>query len=99
MPLYSMRYGDAYRVSIEAIASRQAMMIINTPLTDPGIVIGRKRPHAFFQAQAESNEFNRSINGAQVIDLPDFDLTLTYDAVHYTHRGNDVIFDRIKGYL
>lgn len=99
MPLYSLRFGEAYRVAIEAIAARHAMVIINTPLTDPGIIIERRRPPAFFPALAESNEFNRSINGAQVIDLPDFDETLTYDAVHYTPRGNDLIFDKVKGYL
>lgn len=75
------------------------MVILNTPLTDPGIAIERKRPVSFFSAQAESNAFNRSIRGAQVIDLPDFDESLTYDAVHFTHRGNELIFDRLKEIL
>lgn len=97
--LYSIRYGIAYRAAIEEIALRHSMVIINTPQTDPGINIVRKRPPAFFPAQAASNYFNRAINGAKVIDLPDFDETLTYDAVHYTHHGNEVIFDKIKEYL
>jgi hypothetical protein len=99
MPLYSMRYGAAYREAIESIAVRHALVIINTPLTNPAIAIERKRPAAFFPAQAESNAFNRAIAGAQVIDLPDFDETLTYDAVHFTRCGNELIFDRLKDYL
>jgi hypothetical protein len=99
MPLYSMQYGKDYRLAIEAIAAQQPLVIINTPLTDTGIAIEKRRPSAFFPAQAESNEFNRSINGAQVIDLPNFDETLTYDAVHYTSLGNEVIFERLKGFL
>ena len=81
------------------MTGQHEMIIINTPLTDPDIVIERKRPVSFFPAQAESNAFNRSIAGAQVIDLPDFDESLTYDAVHYTRRGNELIFDRLRDYL
>lgn len=99
IPLYSMRYNETYRRAIEAIAQRHDMMVLNTPLTDPGIALERKRPVSFFLAQAESNAFNRSIRGAQVIDLPDFDESLTYDAVHFTHRGNELIFERLKDTL
>jgi hypothetical protein len=99
IPLYSMRYDETYRHAIEAIAQRHDMVILNTPLTDPGIAIERKRPVSFFPAQAESNAFNRSIRGAQVFDLPDFDESLTYDAVHFTRLGNELIFDRLKDTL
>ncbi len=99
IPLYIMRFHDAYRRAIEAIVQQHEMVIVNTPLTDPKLSIKRKRPVSFFSAQAESNEFNRAIDGAQIIDLPDFDETLTYDAVHFTCRGNELIFDRLKGYL
>lgn len=99
LPLYSMRYREAYREAVDSIAARFPTVIINTPLTKPVIAIERKRPAAFFLAQAESNKFNRAIAGAQVIDFPDFDESLTYDAVHFTRRGNELIFDRIKDYL
>lgn len=99
IPLYSMRYGETYRCAIEEIARRHDTVILNTPLTDPGIAIERKRPVSFFPALAESNAFNRSIRGARVIDLPDFDESLTYDAVHFTRCGNELIFDRLKDYL
>jgi hypothetical protein len=97
--LFAMNYGKAYRNAIEAISVIHKMIIINTPLTDAGIAIERKRPASFFLAQSESNNFNRSINGAQVIDFQKFDELLTYDAVHYTPRGNEVIFDAVKGFI
>lgn len=99
IPLYAMHYGETYRHAIETIAKQHDMVILNSPLIAPGIAIERKRPLSFFSAQAESNAFNRSIRGAQVVDLPDFDETLTYDAVHFTHRGNELVFDRLKDYL
>lgn len=99
IPLYAMNYGGAYRASIEAIAAQHDIVIINTPLTNPNVNIERKRPLSFFLAQEQSNQFNRLIDGAQVIELPDFDETLTYDAVHYTHLGNELIFDKAKGLL
>lgn len=97
--LFSMRFKETYRDAIEAIAARHQIVIINTPLTDPGIKIQRMRPRSFFSAQIESNMFNRSISSAHVIELPDFDEALTYDAVHYTCSGNDLIFDKVKEYL
>jgi hypothetical protein len=99
IPLYSMAYDGTYRQCIESTVVRQPTVVINSPLVDPEIRVERLRPSSFFFALTESNEFNRSINGAQVVDLPDFDESLTYDAVHYTSRGNEVIFDAIKGYL
>lgn len=99
IPLYSMSYGGVYRKCIESIVVRQPTVIINTPLVDPGIRIERERPRVFFSALADSNEFNRSICGVQVVDIPDFDETLTCDAVHYTSRGNEVIFDKVKDYI
>lgn len=98
-PLYSLRYKKDYQLSIETISTQYSLIIINTPLTNDEIVIQKKRPRAFFPAQSESNDFNRSITGAVVIDLPEFDERLTYDAVHYTPLGNEMIFDRVKDHL
>jgi len=94
--LYSMSYGDAYRERIEDIVKQIPTLIINTPIVDAAISLERKRPKAFYAALADSNEFNHSITGAKVVDLPHFDELLTYDAVHYTQQGHDVIFDQIK---
>lgn len=99
IPLFTIRYGDAYRCAVQDIADKHDMLIINTPLTDPYIRIDRKRPASFFVAQEHSNAFNKSIGGAQIIDLPNFDESFTYDAVHYTDVGNELIFNRVEEYL
>ena len=97
--LYSSRYNNHYKAAVEKISQARPLVIINTPRTDPSIAILRKRPQSFFYAQLISNEFNRSISDAVVVDLPDFDESLTYDAVHYTQQGNEVIFSIIQEYL
>lgn len=97
--LYGMHYGDLYRSAIEAICRCCNLVILNTPPTDRDIAIQRRRPSSFFIAQMESNEFNRSIERATVLDFPTFNESLTYDAVHFTQRGNAIIFDSVEGYL
>jgi hypothetical protein len=52
----------------------------------------RPRPEASFDG-IEANSFNRSLKGDNIIDLSEFDQTQTYDWVHYTTRGNAVLFD------
>lgn len=99
IPLYAMTYEEPFRRQIELAVARQPTLVLNSPLVDPRIRIERARPAAFFAALAESNAFNRSIRGAEVIDLPVFDEALTYDAVHYTSRGNELIFATIEGRL
>jgi hypothetical protein len=34
-----------------------------------------------------------------VLDFPLFDETCTYDAVHYTARGNELIFEALSRHL
>jgi len=99
VPLYAMRYEDAYRCAIEALAERCTLVVLNTPLVHSGMALQRKRPISFFPAIVESNAFNHSITGAKVIDLPTFDRTHTYDAVHFTRSGNELIFGRLQDYL
>lgn len=99
MPLYSITYDDRYRYAVEKISRSYEMIVINTPLTRPGIKIEKKRSSSFFTAQEESNQFNRSIHSSFVIDFPEFDESMTYDAVHYTDLGNEYIFEKIQHYL
>ena len=99
MPLYTNTYAKSYNLAIEAIARLHNMVILNTPQTDPQIKIHRSRPLSFFLMQSESNRFNRMIHGAQIIDFPSFDESLTYDAVHFTRRGNELIFNMLRPYL
>jgi len=97
--LYSMCYGEDYRKRIASIAKQIPTLVINTPMVDKEIILERNRPNAFYSALADSNAFNHSIESARVVDLPDFDGLSTYDGVHYTQLGNNLIFEVIRAYL
>jgi hypothetical protein len=99
IPLYSMTYGDEYRRSIEAVAAARPLLVINSPLVNIDIRVPRHRPRSFFDALEQGNRFNRSIRGAVVIDPPRFDERHTYDAVHYTVAGNELIFEKMREHL
>jgi hypothetical protein len=99
IPLYAMRYTLAYKNAVESLAMTHSMIVINTPPVSPSIPLERSRPNSFFLSQAVSNKFNRKIHGAHVIDFPYFDKALTYDAVHYTPLGNEIIFEKVKDLL
>jgi hypothetical protein len=96
IPLFAMSYGWDYKHRIEAVAQSHSLTIINSPPLSPEIRLQRERPRAFFANLDEANKFNRSISGARIIDFPVFDETQTYDGVHYTNLGNDLIFRKIK---
>ena len=96
MDLYRIDYGDRYRQIIDCFSCRQRTVILNSPGIGPAASFERRRPMSFFSALTEGNQFNRQIAGAQVIDFEPFDETLTYDAVHYTDRGNELMFSRLK---
>jgi hypothetical protein len=99
IPLFAMTYEDAYRRKVEALAATLSLIVVDTPHVSPEIRVERRRPKAFFDALEETRRFNRSIAGATVVDLPAFGETLTYDAVHYTNAGNDLIFRTLREHL
>ncbi len=99
IPLYGMRYAAAYSEGIAALARTVPVIVINSPLVSPSCVLPRPRPASFFAALEESNAFNRGIPGTVTVDLPVFDLAMTYDGVHYTADGSNVIFNHVKEYL
>lgn len=99
IPLYSMNYGDGYRQVIETLAASRPLLVVNTPAVSRDIRVPRQRPASFFDALEEGNEFNRSIRGATILDPPRFDERHTYDAVHYTDAGNELIYDKIREHL
>jgi len=97
--LYFMNYSDKYREAIESVTNKIPTVIINTPNVPKDICVERARPDSFYIGLSKTNEFNRSINHAKTLEVPDFDKSLTYDAVHWTEQGNEIIFEKIKGYL
>lgn len=99
IPLYSMSYGEEYRRGIESLAAARPLIVVNTPTVSADIRVPRRRPRSFFDALEQGNQFNRSIRGAVVLQPPAFDEHHTYDAVHYTNAGNELIFEQIREQL
>jgi hypothetical protein len=99
LELFAMSYGPAYRSGIETLADSSTLVVLNTPPVEPGIPIRRHRPSSFFAGLEATNRFNRLLRGATVLDFPVFDETCTYDAVHYTDRGNELIFEALSRHL
>jgi len=93
--LFSMTYANSYRRNIEAVLTKGSTVVVNSPPLTPGIRLSRERPSAFYMGLDESNRFNRSIGGVAVIDFPAFDETQTYDGVHYTPLGSELISHEI----
>jgi hypothetical protein len=99
MELYAMSYDGRYREQLQSMIAGIPTIVINTPTVPSEIRVRRRRPRSFFTALELSKEFNRSIRGATVVDLPVFDESYTYDGVHYTNLGNELIFSRVKQFL
>jgi len=90
--------------AVQQVEARMGVGLARSQFVEEYLVAGGdkltgKRPRSFFSAIELGNAFNRSIGGATVIDLPVFDQAHTYDAVHYTNRGNELIFDRLVEHL
>lgn len=97
--LYGMKYCSMYKQSIELIAKNCKLLCLNTPLLKKGIKINRDRPQSFFNKLVETNTFNNTIKNIQTIELPEFSEIQTYDGVHYTNDGNNIIFKELKPWL
>lgn len=96
IPLYCVEYSEAYRRKIMDIIGSTPTIIINTPLLKKDIKIKRQRPHSFYTSLSKTNEFNHSLGASYVVDVSLFDENQTYDGVHYTNEGNEIIFSRLK---
>jgi hypothetical protein len=99
MPLYSLSYAEAYRSGVQNALQGLTCTVINSPMVSAEIEIPKKRPKSFFTGLRDGNAFNRSLPGVHIVDPPDFDETRTYDGVHYTHLGNEIIFAAVEPYL
>jgi hypothetical protein len=97
--LYEMVYSNAYLKSIQSIAQASSVILIDTPIVKSDIRVERQRPASFFSNLKETNKFNSKIGTYKTIDLPVFDETKTYDGVHYTALGNEIILNELKPFL
>lgn len=75
---------------------KQNLIIINTPELTPDFQYPRPRPTSFSKAVQESNLFNcMNFNKFPIISLKNFSIEDSYDGVHYTTVGNEMIFEKL----
>lgn len=98
--LFQQSYPSHFKTALEEILNSVNTIILNTPELIPGFKCARNRPSSFYSAILKTNIYNSSFNiNGNVIDFEPFDVLQTYDGVHYTDKGNDYIFKRLKAYL
>jgi len=96
--LYSVSYPDQYTKQMNDCFSKFQILAIKTPIVDSNIKISRKRPESFFKQLLKTNEYIDNLS-CKSIKTGNFDHRLTYDAVHWTYEGNELIFYRIIDFL
>lgn len=96
--LFSVDYSEQYKQHLKSFFFNVPILAIKTPAVDPGINIERIRPASFFTQLHKTNKFIDML-GCTSIDLGCFDNRLTYDAVHWTREGNELVFDKIISHL
>lgn len=102
--LKSIEYSNEYIIELNRLFNQkfEKCYFINTPIVSKDIKIERKRPQTFFTQLYKTNELIKCIVDINqkkniLIDIEDFNYT--YDGVHYTNKGHQLIFDKIKGSL
>lgn len=98
-PIYNTQYDRRYLDAIESITEKNDIVVINTQTLSQNISLARARPLSFFSGVLEANEFNRSISCAKIIEVPEFDELFTYDGVHFTLQGNNLVFELVRQVL
>lgn len=100
LDLYMKQYPDSFKMELELYFKGVPFLLLNTPLLSSGYQFERPRPVSFFTSVENGNSFNRGLKlDTTVFDFTDFTKTETYDGVHYTRLGNELIFSSIESYL
>lgn len=94
--LYSLSYGDKISTALSNLQLDYSLTILNTPTLRNGFYYERKRPLSFHTGILKSNAFNSQIfSDSNVLDIGEFNEGLTYDGVHYTPEGNEIVFRKL----
>lgn len=104
--LYTLKYSLEYAEFISEYILNYKLekcIFINTPIVSSNIKIERKRPIEFFEKIIETNAFItklcKSSENFISMDIGDKFLNdeeiFTYDAVHYTINGHEMILDKL----
>jgi len=99
--LKSIEYSQKYIFELNNLLNRKfkKLYFLNTSIVSENIKMDRERPKSFFTQLAKTNELVENIVSLDkkkniLIDIED--VNDTYDGVHYTKEGHQLIFNRIK---
>ncbi|MFK5974991.1 MAG: hypothetical protein QM493_00660 [Sulfurovum sp.] len=99
--LKSIKYSKNYIKEINKVFNKKfyKCYFINTPIVSKDMKMNRKRPASFFTQLYKTNELINdlvTLNVEKNILIDIKDLHYTYDGVHYTKEGHEIIFNKIK---
>lgn len=99
--LRSIEYTKEYLIELNTFLNKkfEQCYFLNTPIVLDNIEMDRERPKSFFTQLNKTNKLVDSIVGLNkqkniLIDIQD--LNATYDGVHYTEEGHQLVFNRLK---
>jgi hypothetical protein len=98
--LYMQAYPDVFSDELASFFAGTEFLILNTPILREGYTFERPRPLSFFYGVKQGNVFNEKLElTSHIFNFDQFSAKETYDGVHYTASGNDLIFNTIEPYL
>jgi len=98
--LFEQKYPQSFLNELKLLFRRFNVVLIDTPYVSSDIKLKRVRPKAFYDGLKKTSLFHNKIkNLLEKIDLPEFTIDETYDAIHYTNEGNLLIFNKLKPFL
>lgn len=100
LDLYMQDYPDMFKKQLEVDFNGVLFLIINSPELAADYLFSRPRPLSFFKGLLKGNDFNRELKlQKEVFDFGNFTVDETYDGVHYTDKGNELIFSALRSFL
>ncbi len=100
LDLYVQYYPDSFKSEFESSFQDVLFLIINSPELAEDYEFSRPRPQSFFKSLQKGNDFNREFHlRKEVFDFKNFTTEETYDGVHYTNKGNELIFSALSPFL
>ena len=98
--IYTIKYDKIYFEKINSMIEKFDTVLINTPKVKETIRLNRDRPKSFFEGVQDTISFNNSLsNASKILNFNDFTTNETFDGVHYTRVGNQIIFDEVRNVL
>lgn len=98
--IYTIKYDKIYFEKINSMIKKFDTVLINTPKVKEPIRLNRDRPKSFFEGLQDTISFNNSLsNASKILNFSDFTTNETFDGVHYTRVGNQIIFDEVRNVL